>query len=235
MRVCVVLTLALAALLAVASAPDEAVRKAARAFDAGEWANAQALYGLVTDRAPDDAGAQGRLLASSVMRSDTAAMVGAVERALAAGVPLGVLADSLKVDLRMASGYGRYPGALHLIAGRLPYLRRPVTVRLLDYYTERRDGQMMVECARSLLAGLPDSPRYLSSLALGLLYCGDKPGAEAAWRRAIEADPADVGAIISLASLLGDSDEALGLLRRADLLSPSPAIKARIKAISDRR
>lgn len=208
-------------------------RRAQRAFDSGEWASAQALYGLVTDREPDDTGAQSRLLTAAVMRGDSASIVPVVERAMAAGVPLGAMLDSLKTDLRAASGYALYPGVLeHLAAGRA-YMRRPLMTHMLDFYTERRDGANMVRCARGLLAGLPDSPHYLDALAQGLLYTGDRAGAEESWRKALEADPGDVKALLSLAALLGHTPEALDLLRRADAVAPSPAIKQRIKSFSD--
>jgi len=221
------------AVFTAAAQTDGVARRARRAFGAGEWANAQALYGLVTDRDPADTGAQSRLLASAVMRGDTASITPVVERAMAAGVPLGAMLDSLKCDLRLVSGYARYSSVLERISAERPYLRRPLMTHLLDFYTERRDGANMVRCARSLLAGLPGEPRYLDFLAQGLLLTGDRDGAEEAWRQALTSDPADTKALISLAVLLGDTPEALELLRRADALAPSPAIKARIKSFSD--
>jgi len=221
--------------LASVAQTDGVGRRAQRAFDAGEWASAQALYGLVTDHDPGDTGAQSRLLAAAVMHGDTAAVSHVVERAMAAGVVLGDMLDSLRTDLRQAAGYARYPGVLERLAAERPYLRRPLMARLLDFYTERRDGANMIRCARGLLAGLPDSPRYLNALAQGLLYTGDRTAAEEAWRRAIKADPNDTKALISLATLLGDTSEALDLLRRADTVAPSPALKARIKSFSDDR
>lgn len=228
----------LAMLLAVGaycSGDDSLSRRADRAFYAGEWASAQALYALVTDAAPDNTGAHARMMTAALMRGDSTAVPVAVERALASGVTLGALLDSLRTDLRMASGYNLYPVALEGIAADKPYLLRPITDRLLDYYSERRDGAMMVRCAQLLLAGLPDSPRYLDSLAWGLLYLGRRDEAEAAWRRALAADPDNAQIIISLATLLGNTPESTALLHRADSISPSPAIKARLKAATATR
>lgn len=233
-RLTFIIALLVAAFSAVAQ-PEGIARRAERAFDVGEWASAQALYGLVTDHAPGDAGAQSRLLTAAVMHGDTAAIAPVVERAMSAGVPLAALLDGLKADLRSASGYARYPLVLERLSAERPYLRRPLMSYLLAYYTERRDGTNMVRCARSLLAGLPDSPQYLDALARGLLYTGDSAGAEDAWRRALKADPGDVNALLSLAALLGDTPEALDLLRRADAIAPSPAIKKRIRSFSDDR
>ena len=223
----------LAMLLAVGaycSGGDSLSRRADRAFSAGEWASAQALYALVTDAAPDNADAHARMMTAALMRGDSTAVPVAVERALASGVALGALLDSLRADLRMVSGYNLYPIALEGIAADKPYLRRPITDRLLDYYSERRDGAMMVRCAQLLLAGLPDSPRYLDALAWGKLYLGRRDEAEAAWRHALSADPDNAQIIISLATLLGNTPESTALLHRADSISPSPAIKARLKA-----
>lgn len=228
-----ILTLFLTATLASAAQPEGLARRAQRAFDSGEWASAQALYGLVTDRMPGDTGAQSRLLTAAVMRGDTAAVTQVVERAMAAGVHLGTMLDSLKTDLRAVSGYALYSGVLERLSAERPYMRRPLMSHMLAYYTERRDGVNMVKCACSLLAGLPDSPQYLDALAQGMLYMGDKAGAEEAWRKALETDPGNVKALLSLAAMLGHTPEALDMLRRADAIAPSPAIKERIKSFSD--
>lgn len=228
-----ILTILVLAAIAAAAQTDGVARRAQRAFDSGEWVNAQALYGLVTDRDPADIGAHSRLLVAVVMHADTASITPTVERAMAAGVPLGAMLDSLRCDLRRVSGYAFYPSVLERLSAERPYLRRPLMTHLLDFYAERRDGVNMVRCARSLLAGLPGDPRYLDALAQGLLLTGDRDGAEEAWRQALSSDPADTKALISLAVLLGDTPEALELLRRADALAPSPAIKARIKSFSD--
>lgn len=215
--------------VAAAAEPEALGRRALRAFAAGEWASAQALAGLVTDADPTDTGAHARLISAAAMRGDSAAVPKAVERALGAGVSFGALTDSLQCSLRQASGYALYPAVLDDIASAMPYLRRPVAGRLLDFYTKRRDGEMMVRYANILLAGRSDSPEYLDALAWGQLYCGRRDQAEATWRQALAADPAYTPAMIALASLLpGDSDEAKSLLIKADSIAPSPAIKAHL-------
>ncbi len=154
-------------LLLNSAEPEALARKAARAFESEEWASAQALYGLVTDDSPTDVDAHARLITAALMRGDSTSVPGAVERALAAGVPLRALFENLRADLRSAIGYGLYADALERIAKDKPYLRRPISDCLLDYYLERRDGTKIERCALYLLAGLPDSPKYLESLGWG--------------------------------------------------------------------
>lgn len=228
MRFHIIILSLLTAFAAAAGEPEAPSRRALRAFAAGEWASAQALAGLVTDAHPSDTGAHARLIASAAMRGDSAAVPMAVERALGAGVPFGALTDSLQCSLRQASGYALYPLILEDISVSMPYLKRPVASRLLDFYSKQHDGEMMVKYARILLAGRSDSPEYLDALAWGLLYCGNKSDAEAQWRHAIKSDPTYTPAMIALASLLGDCDEAKSLLLKADSIAPSPAIKAHL-------
>lgn len=215
-------------LLLNSAEPEALARKAARAFESEEWASAQALYGLVTDDSPTDVDAHARLITAALMRGDSTSVPGAVERALAAGVPLRALFENLRADLRSASGYGLYADALERIAKDKPYLRRPISDCLLDYYLERRDGTKIERCALYLLAGLPDSPKYLESLGWGLLYQGKTEEAESAWRKALKSDACNTGVMIALATLLGDTPEAVELLHRADSICPSPAIKSRL-------
>ncbi len=228
MRFHIIISSLLLTVSAFAAEPEALERRALRAFAAGEWASAQALAGLVTDADPTDTGAHARLIGAAAMRGDSAAVPKAVERALGAGVPFGALTDSLQCSLRQAEGYALYPAILEDIASAMPYLRRPVAARLLDFYIRRRDGEKMVSYANILLAGRSDSPEYLDALAWGLLYCGSRDQAEATWRQALAADPGYAPAMIALASLLGYCDEAKSLLIKADSIAPSPAIKAHL-------
>lgn len=222
------------AVAAMQAGPDGVNSRARRAYDAGEWASAQALYAIASQNS-SDAGLHARMVAAAEMYGDTAAAVPAIERAMTAGVPLAAMLDSVETYLRSQGRHAAYCTMLQRLADERPYLRRPVDVRMLNYAKARRDGAAMVKYARRLLAGLPDNADYIDALAWGLLYCGDYDGAEKAWRQGIETDGDNAVMLINLALLLVDSrpDEALTLLQRAYATRPTPALAAQIKALQD--
>ena len=73
------------------------------------------------------------------------------------------------------------------------------------------------------MRGLPDSPRYLNSLAYGYTLAGDNAAAIATWEKTLKADPDNIEALVSLGNALFDIDQASALtyLRRAYSLRPS--------------
>ena len=69
----------------------------------------------------------------------------------------------------------------------------------------------------------PDLQGVHSLLGIALMNTGDRPGADAAFRRELDANPNDFEANLRLGLLLRDEDrldEAMDYLRRAELLRP---------------
>lgn len=197
--------------------------RADRAFSAREWASAQALYMLEADRTPAQARPYGRIVVAALMAGDTSCTISQIERAMAHGVPLDSVLSVVETE-SMTLGQGdMYAGELHRIENSLPYLRRPVQARLLNYYTFRNDPENIIRYSQLLLRGLPDSPRYLNSLAYGYTLAGDNAAAIATWEKTLKADPDNIEALVSLGNALFDIDQASALtyLRRAYSLRPS--------------
>lgn len=224
----------LVGLTAKGADPETLLSRAGRAFDASEWASANALYNLVSDARPTDAFAYGRAVVSALMRGDTTATSEAVERAMANHVPLdSVLAVVERETLALGEGE-LYVGELHRIGAELPYLRRPVDARLLRYYTFRADAPGIIRYSQELLRGLPDSPVYLCSLAKGYLLAGDDNAACEAWQRALAADPRCLEALIGLGNTLVDKnpEEALPYIERANAIHPTPYLQGLINRLT---
>lgn len=218
-----------------AAAANPAIEaRARRAYDAEEWASAQALYAVASENSTNP-GLHARMMVAAEMLGDTAAAPSALERAMQSGVPVPDMLDSLELCFKERGRYDMYGNMLRRIAGRRPYLRRPVDARLLNYATSRRDGEAMIKYASRLLAGLPDNAAFIDALAWGQLYCGHYADAEATWRKGIEANPDNAALMINLGELLADSkpSEALELLKRAYILAPTPALAARIKSFEN--
>ena len=236
MRRFIAILTCLAALTAFAADPDVIATRAARAFAAGEWASAHAMYVLVSDAKPMEAMPYGRAVVASLMRNDTTATTTEIRRALANGVALdSVLAVIEKESLALGKG-NMYVGELHRISAEMPYLRRPVDARLLRYYIFRYDAPQIIRYSQTLLKGLPDSPVYLNTLAKGYSLNGQKDMAEQTWRHILELDSDNLEALVCLGNALRESDpqSALTYLFRANEIHPTPYLQATIRSLSAR-
>lgn len=209
--------------------------KAARAFQAGDWPSAHALYMMLSDAEPRRPQPYGRAIVASLMRGDTTATASEVERALSHGVKLDSVLTVVETDL-LALGKGNmYVAELHRIGKALPYLRRPMDIRLLDYYTFRCDAPNIIRYSRLLLAGLPDSATYLNSLANGYVLAGDMEHAVATWRHVIELHPDNLEALVSLGNALAETapQQALPYLKKAYSLHPTPYLESLISSLEN--
>lgn len=228
--------LSLIASLAVNAADSGAVTaRADRAYAAGEWASAGALYMLASNNEAPEARSFGRIIVCAVMRSDTTVTVPEIERALSARVPLDSVLTVVCDETRSLGRPQAFEAELTRIASGLPYLRRPLDSHFLRYYLGRADGQNIILYARRMLAGLPDSPAYLNALAYGQLLTADYDAAEKTWLAVLDADPDNTEALTGLGNLLLDTDRsrALDYLRHACRVSPTPYLTRLIEQNSN--
>lgn len=219
--------------ISYATPPTALEQRARRAYDAAQWLSAQALYGMVTDSARNDAGANARLITAGIMRADTSGVDLAFDRALRAATPFVPMLDSLEHLLGEQGRRADYVAVLEHFALSRPYLHRPLMSRLLSFSSKRHDGTAMVRYAMSLLKANPNDVAVLNSLAWGYVYCGDAEAAEVTWRRVLDIDSQDVAALVALAHLVVEVDraEALELLRRAYAITPTPTLRTQISAL----
>lgn len=223
----------MAALAATAADYDLTARRAARSFGYGEWAQAGALYELMLAERPAVADTYGSAIVAAELRPDSVRAIELLQRAQAHAVPLDSVVNAVRVAARASGHTGIYETFLLRMRRNMPYMSRAIDARLLDYYELRGDADGMVRISQSMLRGLPDSVRYLASLARGRLLQGDTAGAEEAWRHILALEPDNVDALRHLGTLLlegGRTDEARSLLERVQSISPSPYLEKLLHA-----
>lgn len=223
--------LIIVALLLSAAAPantfERLAERAARSFEWKEWSSAAAMYELMLKQRPTDSDIYVHAIVASQMIPDSVAAVDLVERAMSHEIGLAeLLAGVRELDFSIGSGdtYGTF---LYSLRQAMPWMSRALDHQLLDYYSFRDDGPMIVRYARVMLAGLPRSTVYLEALARGYLLQDKMPEAADTWRRILEIDPDNYNALLSLGNYLittGDKAGAIELLRRARSLRPTPYV-----------
>ena len=230
------LIISLVVSLACLAADTGAVKaRADRAYAAGEWASAGALYMLATNTEAPEARSFGRIIVCAIMRSDSTVTVPEIERALSAHVPLDSVLGIVSDETRTLGRPQAFEKELTRIAANLPYLRRPLDSHFLRYYTGRADGDNIIFYARRMLAGLPESPVYLNALAYGYLLNADYDAAEKTWLAVLAAAPDNAEALNGLGNLLltTDRSRALDYLRHAYRVAPTPYLSSLIKQYSN--
>lgn len=221
--------------LFMAAGNDTAMEaRAARAYSSGDWASAQALYGMVSSRSPGNCLAVARAVSAGLMRSDTTSVVPLIEQALSTGMPLDSLMNTFEDETRALGKADIYEATLHHLVMAMPYLKRPFNARLLAYYRFRQDADRIIEYSEILLSGLPGDVRYLNSLAWGYALKGDMPQALTTWLRATEADPDNFEALSSAGNALIPSDpqRARQLLQRACEIRPTPHLRHLLESLN---
>lgn len=225
----------LAAMTARGADYQTTARKAQRFFDDREWASAQALYGLMLDERPDADSVYVRSIVASSMLSHDDQASRLLADAMKAGVSFSRLMAGVK-DVSFSIGEPAvYEDFLERSQIDCPWLARAIDDELLHYYLFRDDGPQIVVYAGKMLAGLPDSVKYLSALAKGYAHCGDFTKATATWEHILEVDPRNYDALLCLGnyfSITGNDSEALDYLRRAEEIRSTPYVAAQIERLA---
>lgn len=208
-------------------------QRAERAWEAGEWASAQALYSIVAERTPEDVEAVARLVVASWMRSDSTAAFSTVQNAMSHGMPLDSLlgeARELCYSTHHADLYGKILDNLYR---QMPYARRPVAMQLVNYWLRRRNGAQTVMYADYLLQAQPDNPMLLSLRCRALLLDGLVEQAVETATHLLEVQPDNTEALILLGNYYSHTDptRARELLIRAYNINPTPYLEQKINGL----
>ncbi len=209
------------------------IQRAERAWDAEEWASAQALYSIVVERTPADVDASAHLVVACWMRSDSTAALTTVQNAMSHGMPLDSLlsdAGELCFSTHRANLYGEILDNLYR---QMPYARRPVAMQLLNYWLRRRSGAEAVRYADYLLQAQPDDPLLLTLRCRALLLDGLVEEAVSTASHLLEIQPDNLDALILLGNYYAQHDKARAreLLRRAYSLRPTPYLEQKINEL----
>lgn len=211
-------------------------RKAARYFDNGEWANANAMYVLMMEKEPHEVSTYAHAAVVQVMMGDTVRALDLLPRSMSYEVPV----DSFFTDLRDTSfsiGHGElYCNYLIGVKKTYPWFSRIADNYLMRYYAFRQNGPELIKYAKTMLAGMPNNRDFLRMLAHGCLLTGDTKGAIDAWLKTVELYPDDYDTVLDLANCYdaeGNKDAALKWMLRASELRTTPYVTARISALGD--
>lgn len=202
--------------------------RAARSFEWHEWKSAAAQYVQLLEMRPDSARVYPRAIVAYELSGDTTAGTVLVERAMAHGVGFASLIAGVRATSFSVGAGDTYAAFLLRLQRSMPWMARAIDHQLLDYYTFRRDGAMMVKYSRMMLEGLPGSVEYLSLLAEGYLLDGQGDLAAATWKKIIEISPNDYSALLNLGiycKLHDDPATAAECLRRAYDIHPTPYVE----------
>lgn len=210
--------------------------RADRFFENNEWASASAYYTFMLEQRPDIADTYGRAIVSCMMSGDTIRPTRLLIDAMSHKVPLDSILSNVRLYSFAKDKPDFYPHFLESTARTEPWLSRPIDASLLEYYDQRNDGPMIIRYARIMLAGMPDSIRFLSSLARGYMLTGDYSGATETWLRILHTDPDNYDTLLQLAAFYkadGDISAAMPLYERAYSIRPTPYVASILEKSSD--
>lgn len=237
LRIKVILTiLALSGVLTAHAGNDAVGARAARAYAAGEWASAQALYTVAADAEPTSADAAAHMIVSAEMRADTTVAATALNRYMSTGSPLEPLLDDVEELCYNQGRANMYGGLLLRLTREVPYLRRPLALRLLKFYIFRANPEQTIEYATMLLRGQPGDPQYLNAMGKAYMMLGDIGRAVRCFADALTSDPDNREALLALGNYYGSLDDAataLPYLRRAEALAPSEYLEREIERLQN--
>lgn len=206
--------------------------KAERFFNNGEWASASAMYTLLIAESEADAGVFAHAIVAAEMMGDlsgeTRLLNDALQRSMAFDSVM-TLVHSISLRAGCIEAYERF---LLNAQESFPWLGRAIDRYLLQYYTFRHNGPMMIRYAGLLLKGLPDDVGYLTTLARGYLYANDVGGATGVYRDILTIDPDNTEALTAVglhAMMHGSKEVARECLGRAYRLRPTPYIASVLK------
>ncbi len=230
------LTLLLAVIsLSVSAETNPVLEKARRAYANREWASATALYGVYCDREPGLSEAYARRVVASELIGDTISSVDAIQEALNAELPPADLFSLLSTEAFAAGVPEVVPDVLERTRRRLPWMARPVDTALLHYYSFRNDAPATERYARTLLAGLPDDPDYLTLLAASCMAQGKEQEALETYGRILEKNPDHFDTLVLLGTYWleeGDTAKARQYLTRAEKVKSTPALRKTLSGLS---
>lgn len=219
----------------IAAADTSTIVKAERFYKQHEWASAAAMYYLLIDGNPENAGYYGRAIVSDGMRGDTAAQMRTMRLALDHHLTFDTLFSHVETESMQLGEADVYERFLLLLKEREPWMTRAVDARLMSYYAFRRNPEASVRYAETMLSGMPDDENALYILAQGYLGEGDLTEAMKVYKRIISINPRSYTALLYLGNAAADAGEkskALEYLNKAKEIKPTPYVTALIERLS---
>lgn len=208
--------------------------KADRAFHEHDWGSAQAFYTLLLSDAPADSIIGAREIVSSYALGDSVLAVQTMQSLMNHGVSLDAILGQVRSQSFLAGQSETYVDFMNTARRHCPWIARAIEARMLPYYEFRDNGPEIINYSRRMLAGLPQSTRYLHALAKGYTLIGDLPQACNIWQKIIKIDSADYLAMLQLGNYYynsGDKANAETYLAAAYGINPTPFVKQRLDSL----
>lgn len=226
--------LSVTAVASAATSYETNAVKAARFFEWREWASAEALYGLMLAEKPDVDSTYVKAIVAASMIGHRDAASHLLTQAMKAGVSFPKLMAGVKTISFEVGAANVYEDFLLRSQRECPWLERAIDAELLKYYQFRDNGKLIVDYAKKMLAGVPQSPDYLSALADGYVILGDYDNAIAAWQKILSVSPRNYLTLLKLGNYYanaGQSDQAHEYLSRAAEVHATPYVANRLASL----
>lgn len=214
------------------------LRRADNFFSQREWLNAAVTYERLLRLDPRQPQWYGRGITAAAMADEPDTGLRLTRTAMEHGVPVDSLFNAVRTASFTIGRSNLYEQYIITTAHAYPWMSRIANVRLLDYYDYRSDGPAMTRYALRLLGASPNSVPMLAILARGYLLQSMFSEAVSVYSRILTLQPDNLDALLHLgnyyadhAATEADRDLAATYLTRANRLSPSPYIAARLRRL----
>lgn len=245
MRHLIYIFMATAVFFAAAADRNKSIeRKALRFYNEQEWASASAMYDLIIDGKTPTPSDFGHAIVSAEMQNDTTAAMSLTEKSAARQIDIDSIfhhVRSLSFEQGMTS---LYEGYLLQVKRHIPWMRRVADNYLMDYYTFRNNGPMMISYSELMLRGLPNDIKFLSTLARGYMIDNQPQKAIEVYGQILESDPDNYEVLLTLGNYYleryqSDNSDiqnktlAVKYLTEASALRPTPYVTDILRSLTD--
>ena len=243
-RILFILTI-LTALTAVAERKMSIEKKAVRFYDQQEWASASAMFDLLIEK--DDATASdfAYAIVSAEMQSDSLSAMSITEKSISHEIAIDSTFHYVR-QLSFAQGMtALYENYLLQVKRHIPWMRRVADNYLMDYYTFRNNGPMMIRYSELMLKGLPNDVRFLSTLARGYLIENQTDKAIDIYHQILSVDPSNYKVMLILGNYYYDlyqankdnieyKKQAVKYLTDASAIQATPYVQNLLRSLEDK-
>ena len=233
------------ALTAVAQRNKSVETKALRFYNQQEWASASAMFYLLIEEDDATVSDYAHAIVAAEMQNDTASAMSLTEKSIAFEIAIDSSFYHVR-QLSFAQGMtGMYENYLLQVKQYIPWMRRVADSYLMDYYTFRNNGPMMISYSELMLKGLPNDVRFLSTLARGYLIENQTDKAIETYLQILEVDPGNYKTMLILGNYYYDlyranpdnieyKNDAVKYLTDASAIQTTPYVQNLLHSLEDK-
>jgi tetratricopeptide (TPR) repeat protein len=203
--------------------------KANRFFENREWLNANAMYWLMLDQRPREVSTYSHAIVSNIMAGDTVSMATLLEQSMTNNVPFDSLLFSVQNVSMQVGSSDLYEKVLLTSRQHFNWLARGIDAYLLKYYDFRNNGPKIIEYAKIMLNGMPESIEFKRLLARGYSLNNEMELAAQTWKSILQINPYEYDTLVDLGNyyeVIGQHATACSFLTRAYAIRKTPYLKS---------